>query len=113
MLRGSGQFSGDDYDLAGVMEGGGDTGVPHAAALLAFADAVIGRDADATADAREALTAAIGAAAVVDAAAVVGGFDAITRIADATGIPLDARVETQSAGWRGPLGIDRFADGKV
>ncbi len=54
----------------------------------------------------------MGAAAMVDAAAVIGGFNGITRIADATGIPLEALKAEQSANWRATLGIDQFTETK-
>jgi hypothetical protein len=43
-----------------------------------------------------------------DAAGVVGLFNAIDRIADATGIPLEAEKAEASADFRAALGIDRF-----
>ena len=45
---------------------------------------------------------------MVDAAGVVATFNAIDRVADATGTPIDeARIET-SVELRAELGIDRF-----
>jgi len=44
-----------------------------------------------------------------DAAGVVGLFNAIDRIADATGIPLDADTAAASADFRAALGLDRFS----
>ncbi|MCW5748714.1 MAG: hypothetical protein KIT36_21175, partial [Alphaproteobacteria bacterium] len=92
MLGASGKFSGDTYDFAGVMDGSASAGVSHADILLPFADATIGGSADGLARARQAVASQLGPAALIDAAAVIGGFDGITRVADATGIPLDARV---------------------
>ena len=89
---------------------GQDVGVDQAAELLAFADAAVrGPGLDA---ARAALVAALGEAAMVDAAAVIAVFDGITRIADATGIPLEEYKAKDSADWRGPLGIDGFVERK-
>ncbi len=90
------------------MTGSGPDGVPSAAELLAFADAAVRRDTAAIARSRATLVDALGAAAMVDAAAVVGGFDGITRIADATGIPLEPPKAEESADYRAALGIDRF-----
>jgi hypothetical protein len=98
--------------LEGVMNGTSDTGVPHAAELLAFADAAVAFDRPAIDTARAALVGAIGEPAMIDAAAVIAGFNGITRIADASGIPLDAEPRERSAAWRGPLGIDAFAGAK-
>ena len=45
-------------------------------------------------------------AALVDAAAVVGNFERMVRIADGTGIPLDKPVAMVSADMREELGLD-------
>jgi hypothetical protein len=54
----------------------------------------------------------MGEPAMVDAAAVIAGFNGITRIADATGIPLEDFKAEQSENWRATLGINQFADTK-
>ena len=98
-----------DYDLnavTGVVEG--DAGVPHGRLLVEFAEAVLGEDEAALARVRAALGEAIGPAGLVDAAAVVGLFNAIDRVADATGIPLEAEKAAASADFRTALGVDRF-----
>ena len=69
---------------------GRDRGVAHGARLLAFTDAVMGADDGALARARRALRAVLSGEAFVDTCAVVGAFNVVDRIADATGIPLDA-----------------------
>jgi len=91
------------------MNGVHEVGVPHARELLAFADAAVAFDA---APARTALLDAVGEAALIDAAAVIAGFNGIVRIADAMGIPLEPAKAEQSAEWRGTLGIDRYASEK-
>jgi hypothetical protein len=107
-LRASGKATDRDYRLEGVMEGS-EVGVDHTADLLAFADAAVGGPADALAAARARLAAALGAPAMIDAAAVIAVFDGITRIADATGIPLEEQKAADSQPWRAALGIDAFA----
>ena len=42
---------------------------------------------------------------------VVGLFNAIDRVADATGIPLEAEKTEASADFRAALGLDRFGVG--
>lgn len=91
---------------------GHDVGVDQAGELLAFADAAVRGPGSALDAARAGVARALGAAAMVDAAAVIAVFDGITRIADATGIPLEESKARESAGWRGPLGIDAFAERK-
>lgn len=53
----------------------------------------------------------MGGAALSDAAAVAALFNAIDRVADATGIPLEADKAAMTEGMRAQLGIDAF--GKV
>lgn len=66
-----------------------DGGVPHGGALRRYAEAILDRRQD-VAPAREALLAAIGPDATIQAASIVASFDGINRVADATGIRLDA-----------------------
>ena len=44
-----------------------------------------------------------------DAAAFVGNFQRMVRIADGTGIQLDEIAEVPSRAFRGRMGIDEFA----
>jgi hypothetical protein len=83
--------------------------VPHSDLLVAFAEAVVGEDHSALARARNALTTALGPSALVDTAAVVGLFNAIDRIADATGIPLEPEKAEASADFPAALNLDQFA----
>ena len=108
LLRASGEFSDQAYRLDAVMNGSGDVGVAGATELLAFADAAVRRDVEAILRSRSSVVAALGESAMLDAAGVIGGFDGITRIADATGIPLEPAKAEQTADFRATLGIDRF-----
>ncbi|MBN9086730.1 MAG: hypothetical protein J0J01_07470 [Reyranella sp.] len=90
------------------MDGTTDVGVPHAHELVAFAEAAIERETKPLNAARVALVRSLGEKAVVDAAAVIAGFDGITRIADATGIPLEPPKAAQTADLRAALRIDEF-----
>jgi alkylhydroperoxidase family enzyme len=88
----------------GEAQSGG--GVPHGTALIRFAEAVVeGQDA---ARARTAVLDALGAAALVDSAAVVGLFNAIDRVADATGIPLEPEKAAATADFRSTLSIGKY-----
>jgi hypothetical protein len=96
------------------MQGNGEaTGVTSGAELLAFADAALGMDGRALAAARAAVVSVAGVAGMVDAAAVIGGFDGITRIADATGIPVEPAKAEDAADFIAALGIGRFRAEKV
>lgn len=80
--------------------------LPHEQALVTYTEAVMG-DGD-TSAAREALMAELGEASLVDAAAVIAHFDAITRVADGSGISLDSVMKKSTADMRADLGIDAF-----
>ena len=68
----------------------------------------MGGDEEALAEARRALLDALGAAALADSCGVAATFNAIDRVADATGIPIDdARIDV-TADLREQLGINRF-----
>ena len=109
LLRASGVTHDRAYDLNAVTGAvQSDAGVPHGRLLVEFAEAVLGEDEEVLNHARAALGAAIGPAGLVDAAAVVGLFNAIDRVADATGIPLEAEKLETSADFRAALGVDRF-----
>jgi hypothetical protein len=112
LLRASGPIHDRAYDLGavtGVVDG--DGGVPHGKLLIGFAEAVLSDDGIALTRARGALQEALGAAGLVDAAGVVGLFNAIDRVADATGIPLEPEKAAASADFRAALDLDRFAVG--
>lgn len=94
------------------MRADGAAGVSAERELIAFADAAVGRRADLAAR-RDAVRAVLGEEATLDAAAVIAGFDAITRVADATGIPLEAPKAEATADWRAALGINSFRSAKV
>lgn len=111
LLRGSGEHSGDDYDLTAIVsdrkEDGGFGGVAGAGALTAYADSFFDDAADFAA-ARERLRAEVGGAALVDAAGVLAIFNAVVRIADATGIPLEDQKAEMSEDFRDALGINDY-----
>ena len=90
------------------MTSGGDTGIAHGALLIEFADAVLGDDDQRLARARTAVAGAMGATALVDAAGIAGFFNAIDRVADATGTPLDDKTLADTAELRDQLGINEF-----
>ena len=89
--------------------GAGDGGVAHGDLLVQFCEALLGDDDELLASARSMLENAIGDAALVDTAAVAALFNAIDRIADATGIPLEDWKVRVSGDFRADLGINHFA----
>lgn len=82
--------------------------MPDGADLIEFAEAALGADEAPLARARSRLAAALGPAGLVDAAGIVGFFNAIDRVADATGVPLDPERVPSTAELRAELGIDAF-----
>jgi hypothetical protein len=109
LLRASGQFTGDDYDLDGISSGDvADIGIPHAQLLMGYAEAVVGGDEARRRELGEAIVAALGEEGLVDAAGVIGTFNAIVRVADACGIPLEAEKEQATREMRARLGVDDF-----
>ncbi len=98
MLRESSKHTNEAVDLRDVSAGLSDrTGVAHAPILVAFAEAVVARDAKRIAEARDTLRSALGVAALVDVAATVAGFHGFVRIADAIGIPYKTAAGGQDA----------------
>src|SRR5438046_9609410 len=98
MLRESMQTSGKQVDVRGVTQGFAESlDIPHAAAPVEFAEAVVLRDAHRIATVREKLRTALGEAGLVDAAAIVAAFHGFVRIADATGIPYTTAAQGRDA----------------
>lgn len=109
LLREGSRTTGSAVNLSGLTTGDvTDIGVTHANELVRFAEAVVGGDPAEIAQAREALRAAVGDEATVDAAGVTGNFQRMVRIADGTGIPLDTPVKLMSADLREELGLDAY-----
>ena len=104
LLRGSGEF-----ELQGVMDTAIDPGVEHGPLLGQLVDAVISRRWDDVGGIRGECVQVMGLQETVDAIAVASAFNGITRIADATGIPLDAAPAEATAEMRAELAIDDFA----
>jgi hypothetical protein len=82
--------------------------VPHAAALIEFGEAMLSDDPTRQAAARQSVYRALGPEGFVDAAAIVASFNAVVKIADATGIPLEDYKEAATQDLRATLGLERF-----
>ena len=108
LLRASAKHSGKTFDLSVVMSGIGDGGIVHGQELMTFAEATLGDDSRALGEARRSVLMALGPAALVDAAGVAGLFNAIDRVADATGTPLEDWKAEATSDVRSAIGIDDF-----
>ena len=95
-----------------IGEAGDGGGIPQGDLLSAFAEAVVGDDASALDAARAAVADALGTDALVDASAVASMFNAIDRVADSTGIPIDEDRLEPTADFRESLGITAFPSGR-
>jgi len=114
LLRVSGEISGETPDLSAVTDGGASaqSGIAHGEVLVAFAEAAVAGTGEDLARARSAVVDAMGPDAMVDAAAIIGNFQRMVRIADSTGIPLDAPLARLSADVRADIGIDTFGSAR-
>ena len=112
MLRASSNAKGENLDLSLIVGKPGDGNIPHGALLVAFAEAVLGVDNERLADTRSRIRITMGDAALVDAAAIVATFNAIDRVADATGIQLEEARAQATADVRAALGINAFAESR-
>ena len=77
--------------------------------MIEFAEAILSDDKGRLDAAREAILTSMGSDAVVDSAGVAGLFNAIDRIADATGAPLEKDKEEMTAEMREAIGINEYA----
>ena len=114
MLRASAKANeNNDLNLLSVTNGEQESsGVEGGEALLAFAEAAVNKS-DRLPEARQELRRELGEQALLEAAAVVGNFERMTRIADATGIPLDGRNVEFTREVRDALELDRFASARL
>ncbi len=111
MLSLSMQSKGEQVDLSGAVQGAEavDNRVPHGKILARFAEAVVSGSDSELAQARDAVIAAVGGNAFVDAACVIGNFERMVRVADATGIPLDSSAVDATIELRHELGLNAYA----
>jgi hypothetical protein len=112
LLRESSKAKGENYDLALLTGVKGDGNVPYGALLVSFAEGVLGNDDERLTAIRSEIRAKLGDAALVDAAAIAATFNAIDRVADSTGIPIEDAKAATTADFRAALGINAFAENR-
>ncbi len=112
MLLGlSGERSNQALNLTGVMsDASAKIGVEQEEILLQIAEAVYNGNREELAAIRQEAIREIGAQALVDAIAVAAGFNGITKIANATGLPLDDTTENNTVEMRKETNIDYYTD---
>ena len=108
LLRASGEQEGREYDLNAATNTTGDAGVEHALLLRELTEAAIENRWDDLEEVRSRATAVMGEQQTVDALTVVAAFNGITRVADATGIPLDEHTAATTIELREVAGINQF-----
>lgn len=106
MLSWSSEINQTEVDLRAITEPALDPLIPGGAALLRFVDAVLGRTG--IAPAAKTLGANLGSAGLVDAAAVIGNFQMMNRVADGTGMPVGRGSRIRHAALIDQLGLDRL-----
>lgn len=107
LLRASGEN--ETYELAAINTADTDSGVPYGAILIKLAELTA---TSAWTELKTTLAEAastIGEQQAVDALVVASAFNGITRVADATGIPLDENTEEGTKFMRESIGLDAFA----
>ena len=106
-LRVSGEQTGHHYNLQHVMDGGlEDSELPNCNILNAFVEAIFNRDPARIAITRSAIVNVMGEQAMVDAAATIAAFNMYSRMADATGIPLEDTKRDITSEMREELGME-------
>ena len=108
----SGNHTGTEYDLSLIMDGNvQESGLPHGKILNEFVEAIMDRDKARIAAARTTTVETLGKAAMMDAAATISAFNAYTRMADATGIPLETPKAEATVELRQELGLESLNKG--
>mgnify|MGYP001287209652 FL=1 len=108
----SGNHTGTEYDLSLIMDGSvQESGLPYGKILNEFVEAIMDRDKARIAAARTTIVETLGKAAMVDAAATIAAFNAYTRMADATGIPLETPKAEATVELRQELGLEALNKG--
>jgi hypothetical protein len=108
MLRASAAANNIAVDLLAVADPSVDSGMEHGGQLLAYADAVTGNDFNAVGPAIAALRDAMGAGALVQAAAIAANFSMNDRAANAIGIQMEGFFLADSGDYRAALGINDY-----
>ena len=116
LLRANSELNDQDPNLHAITKGTVvESGVAHGELLSELVELSLNQSQDNTdrlAAVRQKIVDAISPEALVDAAAVIGNFQRMVRIADGTGIPLDTPVALMSADLRAELGYNGLGSAK-
>lgn len=86
-----------------------DNSIPHSALLVAFVEAILENNTAGSAQLRTEILHKMGAEALVDVCAAVASFNAVVKVADGTGIPLEQEKELRTRQIRQELALDSGA----
>ncbi len=110
MLRASVQMTGEKIDMKVVTgkEVTSGNSIPDGDTLVAFVEAAVSQNEVALLKARSEVIEKMGEGALIDAAALVGNFQMMVRIANSTGIPLDTPMAALSTDLQKELSLNGF-----
>ena len=108
LLRASGERDNRDYALAAVTSDGLDSGVEHSRWLRTLTELTISGDWVELQSCLEEAQKEMGRQQAIDALVVAAAFNGITRVADATGIPLDENTADTTETMRASVGLNSF-----
>lgn len=108
LLRASGQREDKTYNLNSITDAKFVAGVAHEQHLQRLTEAAISGDWLALQEHIQAAEKAMGYQQAIDTLVVAAAFNGITRVADATGIPLDRNTAETTIEMRATTGIQRF-----
>ena len=108
LLSLSGDKTGKEYNLNAVNTPSGLAGVEDEHWLRLVTELTMTQDWEKLSHTKKEAYRIIGKQKVVDTLVVASAFNGITRVADATGIPLDNDTEKNTAQMRKDTGIQSF-----
>ena len=108
MLSWSSEINQLPVDVRAIADSTVDPLIPGGVALLRLVNATLARSTVAIKEAGEVVGAELGSAGLVDAAAVIGNFQMMNRVADGTGMPTGRGSRVRNTALIEMLGLDRF-----
>lgn len=108
MLSSSAIAYGYDLDVAAIGDPSVPIGIPGGQELLFFVDAVMTGTPNDLEGAQSAIINVLGPESLVDAAAVLGNFEMMNRVAEGSGIPVSVQAIERLSDTIEKLGLNSF-----